>query len=172
MLFQETFQQRDKIENILKNSNSNYIFAKDVMPYVNRVTPEDAKEKIREIFMEKITHGKGMDKIKIIKDRVLMPTPTAVLKAVELMARGTEKHEGFGELIVVGIGGATTDIHSVSGPHKLESNILDRLRESFLKRTVEGDMGMRYSAYSVFENYRERSLFHDYSENEIIKSVP
>lgn len=160
---------KGEIENILKNSNSNYIFAENVMPDVNRFTPEDAKEKIREIFMEKITHAKGMDKIKVIKDRVLMPTPTAVLKAAELMAMGTEKYEGFGDLIVVDIGGATTDIHSVSEPYKLESNILEGLRESFLKRTVEGDMGMRYSAYSVFENYREGFLSYNYTEEEIIK---
>ena len=148
---------KGEIENILKKSNSNYIFAENVMPDVNRFTPEDAKEKIREIFMEKI------------KDRVLMPTPTAVLKAAELMAMGTEKYEGFGDLIVVDIGGATTDIHSVSEPHMLESNILEGLRESFLKRTVEGDMGMRYSAYSAFENYREGFLSHNYKEEEIIK---
>lgn len=160
---------KGEIENILKKSNSNYIFAENVMPDVNRFTPEDAKEKIREIFMEKITHAKGMDKIKVIKDRVLMPTPTAVLKAAELMATGTEKYEGFGDLIVVDIGGATTDIHSVSEPHMLESNILEGLRESFLKRTVEGDMGMRYSAYSAFENYREGFLSHNYKEEEIIK---
>lgn len=160
---------REEIEEVLKNGKTKYIFAENLMPDVNRFTPEDAKEKIREIFMEKITHAKGMDKIDMIKDRVLMPTPTAVLKAAELMALGTEKHEGFGDLIVVDIGGATTDIHSVSDPHKEEKNILEGLRESFLKRTVEGDMGMRYSALSAYENYKEGFLSYEYAEEEIIE---
>lgn len=160
---------REDLEKVLKVGKTKFIFAENVMPDVNRFNPEDAKEKIREIFMEKIIHAKGMDKIDMIKDRVLMPTPTAVLKAAELMALGTEKYEGFGDLIVVDIGGATTDIHSVSDPHKEEKSILEGLRESFLKRTVEGDMGMRYSALSAFENYKESFLDYEYTEEEIIK---
>ncbi len=39
-----------------------------------------------------------------------MPTPAAVLRAAEVLAEGTDDEDGIGDLIVVDIGGATTDI--------------------------------------------------------------
>lgn len=98
-----------------------------------------------------------------------MPTTTTVLKGVELLVLGTKKYMGWGKLIVVDIGGAITDIHSVSELKKEESNKLEGLRESFLKRIVVEDMGMRYSALSSYENYKEDFLDHGLEEKNIIE---
>ena len=41
-------------------------------------------------------------------------TPDVVLTGVELLARGLdEEHPGAGDVVVVDVGGATTDVHSV-----------------------------------------------------------
>ncbi len=42
-----------------------------------------------------------------------MPTPTAVLKAAQLLSQGTGSEKGLGDLVIVDIGGATTDVHSI-----------------------------------------------------------
>jgi len=44
----------------------------------------------------------------------MMPTPAAVLGALELLSQGCEDEQGIGELMAVDVGGATTDIYSVS----------------------------------------------------------
>jgi len=112
----------------------------NVMPKIDTLNIEPAKKKIREIFLDRIVNAKG------IGDEVLMPTPAAVLAAAELLA--TEA----GALIAIDVGGATTDIYSITdGAPKAASVICKGLPEPFAKRTVEGDIGMRYSAQGIIE---------------------
>jgi uncharacterized protein (TIGR01319 family) len=55
-------------------------------------------------------------------------------------------------VLVVDIGGATTDVHSVcSGNPSQEGVVLQGLPEPFVKRTVEGDLGVRHNAASILE---------------------
>ena len=50
----------------------------------------------------------------------------------------------------VDIGGATTDVYSIAeGKPTIENVIIKGLPEPFSKRTVEGDLGMRYSLSSL-----------------------
>ncbi|NLD26394.1 MAG: DNA mismatch repair protein MutL, partial [Acholeplasmataceae bacterium] len=65
----------------------------------------------------------------------IMPTPGAVMKAAQLL------HEDLGDLVVVDVGGATTDIHSVCRDSE-EINRIQTGPEPFAKRTVEGDLGV------------------------------
>ena len=93
-----------------------------------------------------------------------MPTPDAVLEAAKLLSRGTEKTSGLGDLLLIDIGGATTDVHSIGeglpDPDLLRKNLIrfEGLREPLAKRTVEGDLGLRYSALSLYESLGENSL--------------
>jgi uncharacterized protein (TIGR01319 family) len=60
--------------------------------------------------------------------------------------------EGLGELVVVDIGGATTDIHSIARGESTEPGMVHKgLPEPFVKRTVEGDLGLRYNASSIVD---------------------
>jgi uncharacterized protein (TIGR01319 family) len=60
--------------------------------------------------------------------------------------------EGIGDLAIIDIGGATTDVHTIAeGAPSKPSVILRGLEEPMSKRTVEGDLGMRYSAMSLYE---------------------
>src|SRR5690606_1530315 len=78
----------------------------------------------------------------------------AVLEATRLVAEGTPHHEGFGDTVVVDIGGATTDVHSgASGTPTLPGVVQRGLPELWLKRTVEGDLGMRINAQTIVERY-------------------
>lgn len=81
-----------------------------------------------------------------------MPTPAAVLSAMELLAKGTETEKGLGDLVAVDVGGATTDVYSMSlGEPTGVNTVIKGLPEPYAKRTVEGDIGMRYSASGVVE---------------------
>ena len=83
---------------------------------------------------------------------ILMPTPPAVLQAAQLLAEGCEGESGIGELVLVDVGGATTDIHSIATGHPSRSDWIPRgLPEPRAKRTVEGDLGLRWNAEGIVE---------------------
>ncbi|HQO56954.1 MAG TPA: glutamate mutase L, partial [Clostridia bacterium] len=80
------------------------------------------------------------------------PTPSAVLKALALLSRGQGKNSGIGDLLAVDLGGATTDVYSIAkGDPTNPTTVLRGLPEPVIKRTVEGDLGMRYNALGVLE---------------------
>ncbi|MCL2153176.1 MAG: methylaspartate mutase accessory protein GlmL [Oscillospiraceae bacterium] len=124
----------------------------NVMPSLDTLNIEPARQMIREIFLQRIVHAKGLSHTGQLLDGILMPTPAAVLDGVELLANGVGEEPGIGELLAVDVGGATTDVFSVAtgSPHNAEV-IYKGLPEPFIKRTVEGDIGMRRSAPGIVE---------------------
>ena len=79
-----------------------------------------------------------------------MPTPSAMLTAMELLSDGWDEIPGIGELVGVDLGGATTDVYSVAeGSPANTMTVIKGLQEPYTKRTVEGDIGMRYSVRAV-----------------------
>ena len=85
-------------------------------------------------------------------------TPDVVLTGVELLARGLdEQHPGAGDVVVVDVGGATTDVHSVTEVDPEEGAVDDSglarevVAPTPVTRTVEADLGMRWSAVSTVE---------------------
>lgn len=149
----------DAVEDIFNEKGIFYRETDNVMPRLNVLHVEPAREKIREIFMERITDAKGMHVARDMISGILMPTPAAVLKAAELLSAGTDLEDGIGDLVVVDIGGATTDVHSIADGEPTQPGItLKGLEEPFAKRTVEGDLGMRYSALSLWEASGTRKI--------------
>jgi uncharacterized protein (TIGR01319 family) len=80
-----------------------------------------------------------------------------VLTGVELLARGLDDaHPGLGDVVVVDVGGATTDVHSVVEIDPDTGLTEDGLAREVVAttpvtRTVEGDLGMRWSACTTVE---------------------
>ena len=127
-----------------------FSITENVMPQLNELNVEPAREEIRKIFMEKIIEAKGLRNAENFVNGILMPTPAAVLKAARVLSEGSDEESGLGDLIVVDIGGATTDVHSIADGEPTKAGVNVRgLEEPFAKRTVEGDLGMRYSAVSL-----------------------
>ena len=124
--------------------------AENVLPRLENHNVGPAQEKIRDLFLERIVRAKGLSEIADQMDLPLIPTPSAVLLAMELLADGTKNVAGIGELVAVDLGGATTDIYSVAqGAPSIADAQIKGLPEPYVKRTVEGDIGMRYSAADV-----------------------
>ncbi|WP_019879526.1 methylaspartate mutase accessory protein GlmL [Succinispira mobilis] len=142
----------DQVAEILAVNKSEVIISENVMPKVNVLNINPAREAIRSIFLKRIIHAKGIDKANVFVNKLLMPTPEAVLVAAELLSAGTNEQAGIGELLLVDIGGATTDVYSMAVGNPTGSNVVMRgLPEPYAKRTVEGDLGMRYSAQAVVD---------------------
>lgn len=150
---------RDEIEELFKEKNVYYKATENVMPRLNVINVEPAREVIRKIFMAKIIEAKGMKRAEDFISGILMPTPAAVLKAARVLADGTDKEEGIGDLVIIDIGGATTDVHSISSGEPTKPGVTLRgLQEPYAKRTVEGDLGMRVSAVSLWEAAGTRKI--------------
>lgn len=148
----------DEIKEIFKDEIEFYV-TENVMPKLNHINVVPARETIRNIFMKQIVNAKGMGNIEGTISEILMPTPASVLKAAETLSMGSKDEEGIGDLVVVDIGGATTDIHSIGEGTPTQPSVLLRgLEEPISKRTVEGDLGMRYSAISVYEAAGNRMM--------------
>ena len=142
----------DEIEEIFKEYNLNGYFCENVMPQINVLNIPSARDKIREIFLKNIIVAKGIKKIENVIDKVILPTPEAVLKACDLLSKGYLREAGLGELVCADIGGATTDMYSMSTASAKRSDVVIKgLEEPYAKRTVEGDLGMRYSALGVLK---------------------
>ncbi len=148
-----------EVQEILKQADKKVYLTENVMPQLEDLNIEPARRTIREVFLEQIIYAKGLSKAEKYIEEVIMPTPSAVMKAAELIAEGTSQEDGWGELMVVDIGGATTDVHSVAAGEPTQSGVnLRGLEEPYVKRTVEGDLGMRYSAPSLLDTVGKKKL--------------
>ena len=137
---------------ILREKHYPVVVADNVMPELNVLAVDSARQAIREVFLQNIVLAKGLDKAEEYIDQVSMPTPAAVLAAAELLAKGHEQEEGWGELMIVDVGGATTDVHSIAEGLPTKAGIIIKgLPEPFAQRTVEGDLGLRYSVQALYE---------------------
>ena len=124
----------------------------NVMPKFGKLEIEPTQKKIREIFLNRIIQAKGLSKAAELLSDIMMPTPAAVLQAMELLSKGTENEHGIGDLVAVDVGGATTDVYSIAdGMPEHMNTVYKGLPEPYAKRTVEGDIGMRYSIQGIVD---------------------
>ena len=147
-----------EVRKILTLAGRECFIVNNVIPEVGVLDVAMAEAVIRDIFMKRIVGMKGLDKVKSSIDGVLMPTPAAVLAAGELLSKGTQNRKGLDDLMIVDIGGATTDIHSFADQTSYEGARILGAREPYKKRTVEGDLGMRESSNTLAEEISTAKL--------------
>lgn len=141
---------QDEVEAILRGAAIECTIVENVLPELDRLNVEPARAAIRTIFMNRITHAKGLDQAQAFVGDIVMPTPMAVLEGARLLAG--ENGAGLGDLVVVDVGGATTDVHSIGSGAPSTPGLVPRgLPEPFAKRTVEGDLGIRVNAPTIVE---------------------
>lgn len=142
----------DEVDSILSAAGKITLMTENVMPEVNVLNVEPARAMIRKVFIERIIEAKGLKKAEDFVEGILMPTPTAVLRAAQLLSQGTATEQGLGDLVIVDVGGATTDVHSIGMGNSVRAGVVRKgLPEPLAKRTVEGDLGIRYNAASILK---------------------
>lgn len=149
----------DEVRQILVQAGKDVRVTANVLPKLNKLNVEPARDTIRQTFLEKIVEAKGLRRAESYLQGILMPTPAAVLQAAKLLAEGNEEEKGWGDLLIVDLGGATTDVHSIAEGYPTKSGVTYKgLPEPYAKRTVEGDLGMRVSSLSLLETVGSRKL--------------
>jgi uncharacterized protein (TIGR01319 family) len=144
-----------QVETVLTAAGKTCYRTDNVLPQLSKLQVEPVQKLIRELFLKSIIQAKGLDRIEKMIDGIMMPTPASVLQAAALLADGDRSGQaGLGELLLVDVGGATTDVHSVAAGLPMNPDVgLRGLPEPRIKRTVEGDLGMRYSAQALIEAF-------------------
>lgn len=150
---------RDEVKTIFQQYQLDAYFVSNIMPKLNELQIEEAQAIIRQIFLKNIIVAKGIKHIETLIDEVIFPTPGAVLKAAQLLSQGYLDEAGLGDIVLFDIGGATTDVYSIASGEPSRADIIFKgLAEPFNKRTVEGDLGMRYSALGIVNPLSEETL--------------
>jgi len=129
----------------------------NVLPRIGELNPTPARTAIREVFLRHVIGGKHLSRGPRFASMVRGATPDVVLTAVEVLAECLD-----GDVLVVDVGGATTDVYSILSPDPdapVGSRSDDVAGTLWHSRTVEGDLGVRWSAPSVVHAAaRERLL--------------
>jgi uncharacterized protein (TIGR01319 family) len=133
--------------------------AANVLPKIGVLQPEPARAAIREVFIRHVIGGKGLSKGREFTDMVRAATPDVVLAGVSVLADGGPGVPGVGDVVVVDVGGATTDVYSALAPEGEDATLhKEVVATMWHSRTVEGDLGMRWNATGVVAAARAERL--------------
>jgi uncharacterized protein (TIGR01319 family) len=126
----------------------------NVYPKIDLLNVEPARKVIQDVFEEHIIHAPGMLHVRDLVNGPIIPTPGAVMEASKLLK------EAIGDLITLDVGGATTDLHSVTeGSEEINKILL--APEPVAKRTVEGDLGVYVNMRNVVDLIGHDKLMKD-----------
>ena len=154
---------RDAVAVRLDAAGTPYVLADNVVPRIGVLAPASARAAIREMFLAHVIGGKHLSNRADFTAMVRGATPDVVLTAVELLAGGLDaERPGAGDVVVVDVGGATTDVHSVVELDPEDAGLGREVVATVpVSRTVEGDLGMRWSAVSTVEEGLATDVIED-----------
>jgi uncharacterized protein (TIGR01319 family) len=132
----------DQVCRIFGTCGQEVIQTANVFPEVDVLNIDPVRALIHNAFNRHIIHAPGMARVRELTSNPILPTPGAVLKGAELFA------EALGDVLVIDVGGATTDVHSVTeGSQEWNTRLTEP--EPYAKRTVEGDLGVFVNAHNI-----------------------
>ncbi|MHB1393152.1 MAG: GlmL-related ornithine degradation protein [Clostridia bacterium] len=165
VIYAGNIENHDEIREIAEENNIRLYIVDNVYPKVDMLNVEPTRRVIQDVFEEHIIHAPGMTKVRDMVNGPIIPTPGAVMEAAKLL-----KAE-LGDLVVFDVGGATTDVHSVTEGSEEISRILIS-PEPVAKRTVEGDLGMFVNLPHVIEKIGMENLLKEFPDaEELIKNA-
>lgn len=132
----------EEVGSIFAGAGVECIVTENVYPQIDELNVEPSRKIIQQVFEANICEAPGMAKIRQLVSGRIMPTPGAVMQAATVLAATA------GDLMVIDVGGATTDVHSVTEA-PLRANAVVAAAEPKEKRTVEGDLGLFVNAPNV-----------------------
>ncbi len=135
---------RKQVGKIFEGHGIKALIAPNVFPDVDVLNIAPLRKIIHEVFNQHIIHAPGMARFAELTHWGILPTPGAVLRGAELFA------EAMGDCLIFDVGGATTDVHSVTDG-SLEWTAKLTEPEPYAKRTVEGDLGVFINAHNIIE---------------------
>lgn len=134
-----------------KASGQKLYNVENVYPKIDDLNVEPCRKVIQDAFEEHITRAPGMEHVRDMINGPIVPTPGAVMECTKLL------YEYLGDLVVLDVGGATTDLHSVAAESDQVARIMTS-PEPKAKRTVEGDLGVYINRMKVIESMGEEKF--------------
>jgi uncharacterized protein (TIGR01319 family) len=158
---------RDAVVALLAAKRRTVVACANVLPRIGILDPHPARAAIRDVFVHHVIGGKGFTRGPRFASLVRGATPDLVLAGVELLA-----DSGVGDVLLVDVGGATTDVYSALTPDAEESSLHREVVEVMWRgRTVEGDLGMRWSATGVADAALAEKLVAPGAEHDRIAAL-
>ena len=151
VLYAGNVQNQSAIKAVFERVGVLCYLAENVYPRLDTLNIEPVRKQIHAAFERHIVSAPGMEHIREMVTGAILPTPGAVMEAAMLL------YEEIGDLLVIDIGGATTDVHSVTNGSDEIARLLTT-PEPFNKRTVEGDLGLFINAHHLVEQIGEVKL--------------
>lgn len=152
IIYAGNIENQEEMKLIFDEESGQKLYIVDnVYPKIDELNVEPCRKVIQDAFEQHITNAPGMEHVRDMVNGPIIPTPGAVMEATKVL------YDCLGDLIVLDVGGATTDLHSVA----TESDKVARLMiapEPKAKRTVEGDLGVYVNRMKVIESIGEEKL--------------
>lgn len=144
VIYGGNIQNHHLVQEIFEGTETPLYITENVYPKLDLLNIEPARKIIHKVFEEHIIKAAGMEHIRDMVMGNIIPTPGAVMESAQLL------YKEIGDLAVIDIGGATTDVHSVTAGSD-EIAQIQTTPEPFAKRTVEGDLGMYVNAHNLID---------------------
>jgi uncharacterized protein (TIGR01319 family) len=142
---------QEEIRRLFKHSPMPLYVVDNVYPHIDDLNVEPARAVIQDVFEEHIAQAPGMEHVRDMVGGRVIPTPGAVMLCAKLL------YGVLGDLMVLDVGGATTDVHSVTAGSEEIARIA-LFPEPFAKRTVEGDLGVHVNMRNLVDLIGKQKL--------------
>lgn len=144
VIYAGNVENQEEMRLIFEDSKTPLYIVENVYPKIDELNVEPARKVIQDAFEDHIIQAPGMAQVRDMVNGPIVPTPGAVMESARLL------YECIGDLVVLDVGGATTDLHSVTVGSEEISRILIS-PEPVAKRTVEGDLGVYVNMKNIVE---------------------
>ncbi|MCX7950526.1 MAG: GlmL-related ornithine degradation protein [Clostridiales bacterium] len=144
VIYAGNIENHEDVKLIFEEYGQKLYIVDNVYPRVDELNVEPTRKIIQAAFEEHITGAPGMKKVRQMVNGPIIPTPGAVMESAILLSNE------IGDLMVIDVGGATTDVHSVTeGSDEIQRIMISP--EPVGKRTVEGDLGVYVNLPHIVE---------------------
>lgn len=159
VIYAGNIENQEEVRIMCEEADNQLYIVENVYPKIDTLVVEPTRKIIQDAFEEHIIHAPGMAKVRDLVKGPIIPTPGAVMEAAKVLK------EEIGDLIVFDVGGATTDLHSVTeGSNEINSILISP--EPTAKRTVEGDLGVYVNVNHVVEKIGMDNLKKEFPDAE------
>lgn len=154
VIYAGNIENREEVKELFKDKNSELYIVDNVYPKIDELNIEPTRVVIQDVFEKHIIHAPGMRRVREMVTGPIMPTPGAVMEASSLL------YQEIGDLVTIDVGGATTDVHSVTeGSEEIERILISP--EPLAKRTVEGDLGVYVNMHNIVNMVGKEELMEE-----------
>lgn len=169
IIYAGNIENQDEVKIMCEEAGVQVYIVENVYPKIDMLVVEPTRKVIQDAFEEHIIHAPGMEKVRELVKGPIIPTPGAVMEAAKVLK------EDLGDLVIFDVGGATTDVHSVTqGSEEVNSILISPEPEA--KRTVEGDLGVFVNVNHVVEKIGIEVLRKEFPDTDEIlanyKAIP